>query len=53
MSDVLRYLEDFENAYPAAVARTAASLTFARFENGFADVEADCTIARVSRKIVG
>ena len=51
MPNVLRHLQDLEHAYPTAIASAAASLAFAGFENGFANVEANRTIARVSRKV--
>ena len=49
--NLLRYLEDFEHPNAAAIARAAASLTFAWFENCFANFQADRAIARVAGKI--
>ena len=48
---LLRYLEDLEHPDPAAIAGAAASLAFARFENRFANLQADRAITRVGGKI--
>ena len=51
MPHLFRYLEDFEHPNTATIARAAASLTLAWFENCLANLQTDRAIAWVAGKI--